>query len=178
MSQIISQEQENVSKEPSEVKGTHQDSGTEDKGQTLAVSSDVEDKNPEDDKAIVFNQNLLVVDDNEINREVAMLTLSSVGFNVDLACDGKEAVDIVSRSEPGHYLAVLMDVRMPVMDGYAATKAIRCLPVKALADIPVIAMTANNYQEDRKAALEAGMNGFITKPITLDEIINNLKNYF
>ena len=107
-----------------------------------------------------------------------MLTLSSVGFNVDLACDGKEAVDIVSRSEPGHYLAVLMDVRMPVMDGYAATKAIRCLPVKALADIPVIAMTANNYQEDRKAALEAGMNGFITKPITLDEIINNLKNYF
>jgi len=127
--------------------------------------------------SMVFNQNLLVVDDNEINREVASLTLASVGFNIDLACNGKEAVEKIGSSEPGHYSAVLMDVQMPVMDGYTATKEIRKLSDPGLANVPIIAMTANNYQEDRNAAVEAGMNGFVTKPIMLEEIIDTLRKY-
>ena len=142
----------------------------------LDIDLDVK-KEESKEGAAVFNQNLLVVDDNEINREVASLTLSSVGFNVELACDGKEAVEKVEKSIPGHYSAVLMDVQMPVMDGYTATKEIRKLSELTLANIPIIAMTANNYQEDRNAALEAGMNGFVTKPIMLEEIVDTLRKY-
>ena len=142
----------------------------------LDIDSDVK-KEESSTGSVVFNQNLLVVDDNEINREIASLTLSSIGFNVELACDGKDAVEKVEKSKPGYYSAVLMDVQMPVMDGYTATKEIRKLSEKALANVPIIAMTANNYQEDRNAALDAGMNGFVTKPIMLEEIVETLKKY-
>lgn len=129
------------------------------------------------EKNIDFNQNLLVADDNEINREIAKLTLESVGFKVDLACDGNEAYEKVKASEPGQYAAVLMDVQMPVMNGYMATKAIRSIDNPILAGIPIIAMTANNYQEDKKEALDAGMNDFVTKPVNIDQIVEVLKKY-
>ena len=81
---------------------------------------------------------------------------------------------MLSRSEPGYYRMVLMDVQMPVMDGYAATKAIRALEDKALAGIPILAMTANAFEEDRQAALRCGMNGHIAKPIDISALIETL----
>ena len=113
---------------------------------------------------------LLLVDDNEINREIGELMLTGAGCTVDLAENGREAVEKVSASAPGTYDAVLMDVQMPVLNGYEATAEIRKLPDPALAAIPIIALTANAYQEDAGAALAAGMNGYTTKPIDLDKL--------
>ncbi len=112
---------------------------------------------------------LLVVDDNEINREIAQLMLGSEGHKIDLAFDGADAVEKVKASG-GKYDAVLMDVQMPVMNGYEATSSIRALPDKKLAAIPIIAMTANAYQEDKNEALEAGMDGYVPKPIDPDTV--------
>lgn len=112
---------------------------------------------------------LLVVDDNEINREIAQLLLTGEGFEVTLANDGAEAVEAVKASG-GRFDAVLMDVQMPAMNGYEATAAIRALPDPALAKIPVIAMTANVYQGNKNEATEAGMDGYVPKPINADEI--------
>ncbi len=90
--------------------------------------------------------------------------------------NGQAAVDRINGSEPGYFDAVLMDVQMPVMDGYEATRAIRKLENKALSDIPIIAMTANAFEEDRKEALLAGMNGHVGKPIDIPTLLNALKN--
>lgn len=119
---------------------------------------------------------LLLVDDMDINREIAKAMLESTGFIIDEAADGKEALDIVDASEPSYYCAVLMDIQMPVMDGYEATKAIRKLENKALADIPIIAMTANAFDEDRQNALAAGMNAHVAKPIDLEQLLATLQS--
>ena len=113
---------------------------------------------------------LLLVDDNEINREIAELMLTGAGYTVDLAVNGQEAVDAVSAAPAGTYDAVLMDVQMPVLNGYEATGRIRELPDPAIANVPIIALTANAYQEDASAALSAGMDGYVTKPIDLDKL--------
>lgn len=120
---------------------------------------------------------LLVVDDNEINREIAKLMLSGEGHEVDLATDGADAVEKVKASG-GKYDVVFMDVQMPVMNGYEATAAIRALDDPALSSIPIIAMTANAYQEDQNDALNAGMNGYVPKPINPDDILAALKKVF
>lgn len=120
---------------------------------------------------------LLLAEDNELNREIAIEILGEYGFQMDTAENGAEAVEKVSDSEPGHYALVLMDIQMPVMDGYEATKAIRGLEDPALANIPILAMTANVFEEDRKAALENGMNGFLSKPIILAEVIRALQSF-
>ena len=98
------------------------------------------------------------------------------GFLVDTAENGAEAVEKVKRSKPGGYDLVLMDVQMPVMNGYEATKQIRALRDPALAGITILAMTANAFDEDRKKALECGMNGFLSKPIVIEELISTLQN--
>lgn len=108
---------------------------------------------------------ILLVDDNEINREIAELMLTAEGWSVELAVDGAEAVEKVRAAEPGHFDIVLMDVQMPVMNGYEATAAIRALPEPEKAGLPIIAVTANAYQEDANEAQNAGMNGYTTKPI-------------
>ncbi len=108
---------------------------------------------------------VLLVDDNEINREIGELMLTGEGWTVDLAADGGEAVAAVSAAAPGTFDLVLMDVNMPVMNGYEATAAIRALPDPALAGIPIVALTANAFREETKEALQAGMNGFVSKPI-------------
>ena len=109
-----------------------------------------------------------------LNMEIACMILSQAGFTVDTAENGKIAVEKISASEKGFYSAVLMDVQMPVMDGYTAAKMIRELDNKDLAGIPIIAMTANAFKEDEEAALRAGMQGHIAKPIDVDVLLKTL----
>ena len=120
---------------------------------------------------------VLLVEDNELNREIACEFLKEMGFAVDTARDGAEAVDKVARSAQGEYELVLMDIQMPVMNGYEAARAIRQLPDPGLAGIPILAMTANAFEEDRQAALDAGMDGHIAKPIEMDKLIRELKRF-
>ena len=117
----------------------------------------------------------LLAEDNELNREIACMLLSKYGFVIDTAENGQEAVDLVAASAPGYYDLVLMDIQMPVMDGHEATRRIRSLEDKELAKVPVVAMTANAFDEDRKAAKECGMNGFISKPINMQEVVQALR---
>ena len=119
---------------------------------------------------------ILLVEDNELNREIAVEILNEYGFLVDTAENGAEAVEKVKNSTPGDYDLVLMDVQMPVMNGYEATKQIRALTDPALAGITILAMTANAFDEDRKKSLECGMNGFLSKPIVIEELLNTLQN--
>ena len=119
---------------------------------------------------------ILLVEDNELNREIAVELLKQYGFRIDTAENGAEAVEKVKHAAPGDYDLVLMDVQMPVMNGYEATKQIRALDDPALAGITILAMTANAFDEDRKQALECGMDGFLSKPIVLEELIGTLQN--
>ena len=124
------------------------------------------------------NKHILLVEDNELNSEIATEILTEYGFIVDTAENGAEALEKVSTSKPGTYDLVLMDVQMPVMNGYEATKRIRKLKDPALANISILAMTANAFDEDRKKALESGMDGFLSKPIVIEELVQALKNKF
>ena len=124
------------------------------------------------------NKHILLVEDNELNSEIATEILTEYGFIVDTAENGAEALEKVSTSKPGTYDLVLMDVQMPVMNGYEATKRIRELKNPALANISILAMTANAFDEDRKKALESGMDGFLSKPIVVEELVQALKNKF
>ncbi len=117
---------------------------------------------------------LLLAEDVEMNQEIAVAILENAGFQVDVAENGQIAVDMLEKSEPGFYQAVLMDVQMPVMDGYEATKKIRHLDNHQLSSIPIIAMTANAFTEDRDAALRSGMNGHIAKPINIQVLFDTL----
>ena len=117
---------------------------------------------------------LLLVEDNQINMEIANMILTQAGFTVETAENGKVAVEKVEASEPGYYDAVLMDIQMPVMDGYEATRKIRSLDNEVLAGIPVIAMTANAFKEDIEAAAEAGMQGHIAKPVDVGLLMKTL----
>ena len=118
---------------------------------------------------------ILLVEDNELNREIAVEILNEYGFLVDTAENGAEAVEKVKNSTSGKYDLVLMDVQMPVMNGYEATKQIRALDDPALAGITILAMTANAFDEDRKKALKCGMDGFLSKPIVIEELISTLQ---
>lgn len=117
---------------------------------------------------------ILIVEDNELNSEIALEILNEYGFLVDTAENGAEAVEKVKNSKPGNYDLVLMDVQMPVMNGYEATRQIRALDDPALAGIKILAMTANAFDEDRKKALECGMDGFLSKPIVIEKLIDAL----
>ncbi len=135
-------------------------------------SADSESENSERLKGM----RLLLAEDNELNREIAAELLSDEGFKVDCAENGKEAVDMLKSSEPGYYGAVLMDIQMPVMNGYEASKAIRSLDNAALAGIPIIAMTANAFKEDKQTAFEAGVNAHVSKPIDVDVLMETIRN--
>lgn len=119
-------------------------------------------------------KNILLVEDNKLNQEIAASILKMAGFNVDTAEDGTVAVDKVLTNPAGTYDVVLMDIQMPRMNGYEATKAIRELEEKAKADIPIIAVTADAFEEDRQKALDAGMNGHVTKPIEIPKLLETL----
>ncbi len=117
---------------------------------------------------------ILLVEDNELNQKIAVEILKEVGFDVDVANDGVVAVERMREAKPGRYELILMDIQMPVMDGYEATRQIRALENPDVAGIPIIAMTANAFDEDKKAALEAGMNGHIAKPIDVSKLLELL----
>ena len=118
---------------------------------------------------------ILLVEDNELNREITVEILNGYGCQVDTAGNGAEAVKKIKNSKPGSYDLVLMDVQMPVMNGYEATRQIRALNDPVLAGITIIAMTANAFDEDRRKALAYGMDGFLTKPIVIEELIGVLQ---
>ena len=121
-------------------------------------------------------RHILLVEDNELNREIAMTILHEYGFLVDTAENGAVAVEKIRTSDPGRYDLVLMDVQMPVMDGCTATRRIRALKDPARAAVPIVAMTANVFEEERKRAFDCGMNGFLSKPIVIEELVDVLKN--
>ena len=114
---------------------------------------------------------LLLVEDNELNREIALEILKEAGFVVDTAEDGAVAVQKIKQAAPGQYDLILMDIQMPNLDGYEATRQIRALPDAEKASIPIFAMTANAFEEDRQNALEAGMNGHIAKPLDVPHLL-------
>ena len=120
-------------------------------------------------------KHILLAEDNELNREIAVEILNAYGFEVDTAENGAVAVEKVSTAAPGQYDLVLMDVQMPIMDGYTATHRIRELENPALAGIPILAMTANAFDEDRRNALESGMNGFLSKPIVIADLVQEMR---
>ncbi len=121
---------------------------------------------------------VLLVEDNELNREIATAILTDAGMEVEVACDGTEAVSMVFKAPENHYDVVLMDIQMPKMDGYTATREIRTFKNNRKANVPIVAMTANAFDEDRQKALEAGMNDHIAKPIDMATIAKALNKIF
>lgn len=119
---------------------------------------------------------ILLVEDNELNREIVTEILQNVGFEIDAVDDGDIAVSKMKYAKRNQYDLILMDIQMQRMDGYVATREIRTLPDSQIANIPIIAMTANAFEEDKKAALEAGMNGHIAKPIDIAHLLEILSN--
>lgn len=125
-----------------------------------------------------FNgKKILLVEDNELNREIAVEILQGCGFVLDVANDGDIAVEKMKNAKEGQYDIVLMDIQMPRMDGYEATRLIRGLPDKYAAEIPIIAMTANAFDEDKENALQAGMNGHISKPFETERLLDVLAKF-
>ena len=118
---------------------------------------------------------ILLAEDNELNQEIAVAILEEAGLDVEVAGNGQIAVEMLKKSEPDYYQLILMDVKMPVMNGYEATKAVRKLENKELASIPIFAMTANAFEEDKREALNCGMNGHLAKPIDVDKLFKQLR---
>ncbi len=127
-----------------------------------------------DEELDLYRGRILLTEDNELNQEIAAAILEGAGFAIEIAENGQVAVDMLSRSQPGYYQMILMDVQMPVMNGYEATKAIRKLENRELATIPILAMTANAFEEDKQEALRSGMNGHIAKPINIEILMEEL----
>ncbi|MDE6603072.1 MAG: response regulator [Lachnospiraceae bacterium] len=133
-----------------------------------------EDENAENEIRPRHTGRILLAEDVEMNQELAVAILENAGFLVDVADNGQIAFEMLKKSEPGYYQTILMDIQMPVMDGYEATRRIRSLENHELASIPIIAMTANAFTEDREEALKSGMNGHISKPIDVQVLFQTL----
>lgn len=143
----------------------------------LAEPFRMEEQAEQTENAAEFaGKRLLVVEDNALNREIAVTMLEEAGFAVDTAENGKLAVDKVRESAPGYYDLVLMDIQMPVMNGYEATRAIRALPDAEKAALPIVAITANAFDEDRQNAAKAGMNGHLSKPFDMQQLLAMIEN--
>ena len=137
----------------------------------------IDEENAQAEVQVDFSgRRVLLVEDNEVNLEIAKMLLEQMGLNVETATNGEIAVKMVASSQPGHYDAILMDIQMPVMDGYAATKEIRALKDQKLAGIPILAMTANAFPEDIERAKEAGMQAHVAKPIDINVLKKELVN--
>ncbi len=130
------------------------------------------------DASILKNKKVLLVEDNELNREIAQEILSDEGMIIDTAEDGDIAVEKMKKAGPGQYDLILMDIQMPRMNGYEATRAIRTLPDGWANQIPIVAMTANAFEEDKQNAMNAGMNAHLAKPIDVQKLIRVLSEIF
>lgn len=117
---------------------------------------------------------ILLVEDNELNQEIAQTILEDAGFIIETANNGRIAVEKMEQAVPGQYDLILMDIQMPVMNGYEATKQIRALKNPDIAAIPIIAMTANAFEEDREKSFAAGMNGHLAKPVSVETLVNTI----
>ena len=131
-------------------------------------------KEPEKREWIYNGKRILLVEDNELNQEIAQTILEDAGFMVETANDGVEAVKKMEQAVPGQYDLILMDIQMPVMNGYEAAKQIRSLKNRETASVPIVAMTANAFEEDREKSYEAGMNGYLAKPVSAEALINTI----
>jgi CheY-like chemotaxis protein len=117
---------------------------------------------------------ILLVEDNELNSEIAEEILKNEGAEITVTQNGKNAVDICADSEESYFDLILMDIMMPEMDGLTATRRIRNMKRTDMKTVPIIAMTANAFEDDRKAAMEAGMNGYVTKPINVETLFREI----
>lgn len=156
-------------------------------GTEFVIDLKLEVVSEESEKYFIENENsittdcfrgkrVLIVEDNELNREITSELLKDEGFLIEEATNGVEAIDKVIHSKSGYFDLILMDVQMPVMDGYKATREIRRMKESALAGIPIVALTANTFEEDKKKCFAAGMNGHIEKPINRQIIRSTLAN--
>ena len=123
---------------------------------------------------IFRGKRILLAEDNEINAEIAITILEDKGFKVELAEDGVICINKLTKAEPGYYDLILMDIQMPNMDGYQATKEIRALSDPVKSAIPIVAMTANAFKEDIEQALSVGMDGHIAKPVDVKVMMDTL----
>lgn len=126
---------------------------------------------------MLSGRRVLLADDNELNREIMKEILTGHGLMAEEVCNGSEAVAAVKAKDPGYYQFILMDIEMPVMDGYESTIRIRKLPNRIRANIPIIALTANAFPEDRKKAAEVGMDDFIVKPVNSARLLRSLAKF-
>ena len=131
-------------------------------------------ENPETCTEILEGRNILIAEDNNLNAEIAEAILERAGLKTERVENGIQCVNRIMEMPTGTYDMILMDIQMPQMDGYKATQAIRNLPDKDKACIPIIAMTANAFEEDKREAIAAGMNGHIAKPIQVDKLLSML----
>lgn len=138
------------------------------------TTSDEEENVPKDNTCFE-GKKILLVEDNELNQEITVEILQEAGFVVDVADDGTVAVEKMQHAKPGQFDLILMDIQMPILNGYEATKQIRAFDDPDLAGIPILAMTANAFEEDRQEALEAGMNGHVAKPVDVPKLLELLR---
>jgi CheY-like chemotaxis protein len=122
----------------------------------------------------IRGKRILLVEDNDLNREIAAALLTDAGIEVEEADDGSVALEMLKEKGAGYYALVLMDIQMPIMNGYTAARKIRAFADKKLANIPIIAMTANAFQEDKEKAISAGMNAHLAKPVSADILFDTL----
>ena len=130
-----------------------------------------------DSFSYLLDKRILLVEDNEINLEIETEILQGLGFLIETAVNGSIAVDKVKGSTPGYFSLVLMDIQMPVMDGYQAARAIRSLDDSQLAQIPIIALSANAFESDKQMSMESGMNEHLTKPIDIPLLLETITKY-
>ncbi len=147
-------------------------------GSAHGLSIPVTDDDTEQDIMSFKGKKILLVEDNELNQEIASEILKESGFVVEVADDGTVAVEKMKTARPGQYDIILMDVQMPVMNGYEATRQIRAMESDYCRRIPIVAMTANAFDEDRAQAAKAGMSGYLAKPIKIDEMLKTLGSIF
>lgn len=145
-----------------------------------AFAGAVDKKRPTEEKLEKMefdSRRILLADDNELNREIAKTLLEMYGMTVETAKDGRETLTMFQQNGPGYYDAVLMDIRMPVMDGLESTRSIRALERADAKKIPILAMTANAFEEDKVTAYEAGMTGYLVKPLDIELVLGELNKY-
>ena len=141
------------------------------------MQTEEEEGNAKSEQIQIAGKRALLVEDNELNQEIAQFILEDFGLNVIIANNGQEAVEIFEREEPETFQIIFMDIMMPVMNGYEAARAIRSLNRPDAARIPIVTMTANAFAEDVQAAKDAGMNEHIAKPLEVDAIAQVLSQW-